>query len=66
VRDPSTAFFTTPRFAGHLSVLLRAVDLPRLSREELTEIVQDAWLSRASNRRRERWLADRAEDERPG
>ena len=66
VHDPSTPFFTTPRFDGHLSVLLRAVDLPRLSREELTEIVQDAWLSRASNRRRERWLADRAKNERPG
>jgi len=66
VHDPSSPFFTTPRFDGHLSVLLRAVDLPRLSREELTEIVQDAWLSRASNRRRERWLADRAKDERPG
>ncbi len=58
VRDPSTPFFTTPRFDGHLSVLLRAADLGRLSREELTEIVQDAWLSRASNRRRERWMGE--------
>jgi hypothetical protein len=64
VRDPSSPFFTTPHFDGHLSVLLRAVDLPRLSRDELAEIVQDAWLARASNRRRERWLADRAKDER--
>jgi hypothetical protein len=58
VRDPSTPFFTTARFDGHLSVLLRAADLGRLSREELTEIVQDAWLSRASNRRRERWMGE--------
>jgi len=58
VRDPSTPFFTTPRFDGHLSVLLRAADLGRLSREELTEIVQDAWLSRASNRRRARWMGE--------
>jgi hypothetical protein len=58
VRDPSSPFFTTRHFDGHLSVLLRAADLPRLSREELTEIVQDAWLARASNRRRERWLAE--------
>ncbi|MDD7941148.1 MmcQ/YjbR family DNA-binding protein [Actinomycetospora lutea] len=57
VHDPATPFFTTPRFDGHLSVLLRAAHLDRLSREELTEIVQDAWLSRASNRRREKWLA---------
>jgi len=59
VRDPSTPFFTTPRFDGHLSVLLRAVHLDRLTREELAEIVQDAWLSRASNRRRARWCASR-------
>ena len=58
VRDPSSPFFTTPHFDGHLSVLLRAADLPRLSRDELAEIVQDAWLARASNRRRERWLAE--------
>lgn len=58
VHDPTTPFFTTPRFDGHLSVLLRAADLHRLSREELAEIVQDAWLSRASNRRREKWLAE--------
>lgn len=56
VHDPSTPFFTTPRFDGHLSVLLRATHLEQLSREELAEVVQDAWLSRASNRRRERWL----------
>jgi hypothetical protein len=60
VRDPSTPFFTTPRFDGHLSVLLRAAHLDRLSREELSEIVQDAWLSRASDRRRARWLAEQA------
>jgi hypothetical protein len=56
VRDPTTPFFTTPRFDGHLSVLLRAAHLDRVPREELAEIVQDAWLSRASPRRRERWL----------
>ena len=57
VGDPSTPFFTTPRFDGHLSVLLLARRLPELSRDELAEIVQDAWLARASTRRRERWLA---------
>ncbi|GAA4892278.1 MmcQ/YjbR family DNA-binding protein [Actinomycetospora straminea] len=57
VHDPTSPFFTTPRFDGHLSVLLRAAHLDRLSRDELAEIVQDAWLSRASQRRREKWLA---------
>jgi hypothetical protein len=56
VHDASTPFFTTPRFDGHLSVLVRAAHLDRVDRDELAEIVQDAWLSRASDRRRERWL----------
>lgn len=56
IRDPSTPFFTTPHFNGHPSVLLRASQLGRISRQELAEIVQDAWLSRASPRRAEAWL----------
>jgi hypothetical protein len=51
VQDESTPFFTTSRFEGHPSVLLRAADLGRLSYPELTELIQDAWLSRASARR---------------
>lgn len=58
VHDASSPFFTTPRFDGHLSVLVRAARLGELSRTELTELVQDAWLARASPRRRDRWLAD--------
>lgn len=48
VRDPSTPFFTTPHFNGHPSVLVRASRIGELSYDELAEIVQDAWLSRAS------------------
>jgi hypothetical protein len=57
VQDPSTPFFTTPHFNGHPSVLLRASRLGELTRQELAEIVQDAWLSRASKRRAKDWLA---------
>jgi hypothetical protein len=57
VQDPSTPFFTTSHFNGHRSVLVRASRLPELTREELTEVVQDAWLSQASVTRRKRWLA---------
>jgi hypothetical protein len=32
--------------------------LGELSRDELVELVQDAWLSRASARRRTAWLAE--------
>lgn len=58
VQDPGTPFFTTPHFAGHPSVLVRACRLGELTRAELAEVVQDAWLSRASKRRADAWLAD--------
>ncbi|GAB3398616.1 hypothetical protein ATK30_1735 [Amycolatopsis echigonensis] len=57
VQDPDSPFFTTPHFNGHLSVLVRASRLGELTRQELAEVVEDAWLSRASPRRREAWLA---------
>jgi hypothetical protein len=59
VGDPDTPFFTTGHFNGHLSVLLRAKDLPAITKAELTEIIQDAWLSRASLRRAQTWLKSR-------
>ena len=57
VRDPSSPFFTTPHFDGHPSVLVRACRLGELTRAELAEVVQDAWLARASKRRAAQWLA---------
>jgi hypothetical protein len=60
VQDEDSPFFTTPHFAGHPSVLLRASRLGELSRSELAEVVEDAWLARASARRRAEWLATRA------
>lgn len=56
VQDPALPYFTTPHFDGHRSVLLRASRIGELTRQELTEVVQDAWLSQASNRRRTAWL----------
>jgi hypothetical protein len=55
--EPDTPFFTTPHFDGHASVLLCGSRVGELSREELAEVVQDAWLSRASARRARTWLA---------
>jgi hypothetical protein len=57
-QDDESPFFTTAHFDGHLSVLLRASRISELTREELAEIVQDAWLSRASARRAAAWLND--------
>lgn len=58
VQDPASPFFTTSHFDGHCSVLLRAARVGELTYEELAEIVQDAWLCQASNRRRATWLAE--------
>ncbi|WP_063048834.1 MmcQ/YjbR family DNA-binding protein [Nocardia arthritidis] len=57
VQDPASPFFTTRHFDGHPSVLVRAARLGALSRRELTEVIQDAWLSRASRKRAADWLA---------
>jgi hypothetical protein len=56
VQDSQSPFFTTPHFNGHLSVLLRASRIGELTRQELAEIVEDAWLSRTSPKRAESWL----------
>jgi hypothetical protein len=56
VDDVTSPFFTTAHFDGHLSVLLRARDLPRVTYAELKEIIQDAWLARASPARAKAWL----------
>jgi hypothetical protein len=56
VADENTPFFTTAHFNGHCSVLVRASQLAELTRDELAEVIADAWLSRASPRRAKTWL----------
>jgi hypothetical protein len=56
--DPSSPFFTTPHFDGHPSVLLRGSRIAELTVEELSEVVEDAWLARASRRRADAWLKE--------
>ena len=58
VQDPGSPFFTTDHFNGHQSVLIRASRLGEITRQELAELIQDAWLCRASKRRADRWLAE--------
>lgn len=57
VQDPASPFFTTAHFDGHPSVLVRVSELHRVSRSEIVELVEDAWLSRASATRARTWLA---------
>ena len=57
VQDVESPFFTTPHFDGHPSVLLRESRIGELTRRELAEVIEDAWLAQASERRRREWLA---------
>ena len=56
VQDPASPFFTTPHFDGHASVLVRASRIGELTVQELAEVIQDAWLARASPARAAAWL----------
>ena len=58
VADESNPFFSTPHFDGHPSVLVRGSRIGELTKQELTEVIQDAWLSRASKRRAATWLEE--------
>jgi hypothetical protein len=60
-QDPTSPFFTTSHFDRHCSVLVRASRIGELTRQELAEIVQDAWLAQASPRRAAAWLAAHGE-----
>lgn len=59
VEDSDSPFFSTQHFDGHPSVLIRASRLGELSYAELAEVVQDAWLAQASERRGRQWLDSR-------
>ncbi|MET1004209.1 MAG: MmcQ/YjbR family DNA-binding protein [Propionibacteriaceae bacterium] len=59
VEDSDSPFFTTPHFNGHPSVLLRASRIGELTLAQLTEVIEDAWCSQASQRRVATWLANR-------
>ena len=56
--DDRGIFFTTPHFDGYAAVLLRIPDLARLDRDELHDLVAEAWLTRAQKRVAKAWLAD--------
>jgi hypothetical protein len=55
--DPRGVFFTTPHFRGYPAILLRIPRLADLTGEELSDLVDDAWLSRAPKRVANAWLA---------
>jgi hypothetical protein len=54
--DDRGVFFTTPHFHGYPAVLTRIPDLARLDRDELRDLVVEAWLTRAPKRVARAWL----------
>ena len=59
-QDARSPFFTTDRFDDHPSVLVRGSRIKEIGMTELTELIADAWLSRASPRRAKAWLDSQA------
>ena len=51
-------FFTTPHWNGYRAVLMRIPELARVDRDELRELVVEAWLSRAPKGVAKAWLAE--------
>src|SRR6476659_5888004 len=60
--DPRGVFFTTPHFDGYPAVLMRIPRLAELDRDELRDIVVEAWLTRAQKRLAKAWLAEHEPD----
>jgi hypothetical protein len=56
--DDRGVFFTTPHFNGYSAVLLRIPDLARLDRDELRDMVVEAWLTKAHKRVAKAWLQE--------
>jgi len=56
--DDPAVYFTTPHFDGYPAVLVR---LERIARDELEELVADAWLARAPARLARAYLAERGQ-----
>ena len=59
--DGRGVYFTTPHFKGYPAVLVRIPDLARIDREELRELVVEAWLTRAQKRLAKAWLTEHGE-----
>jgi hypothetical protein len=56
--DPRGIFFTTPHWNGYPGVLIRIGDLAQLERDELRDLIVDAWLCRVPKRVAKAWLAE--------
>jgi hypothetical protein len=55
--DSRGVYFTTPHWNGYAAVLVRIPRLAELDRDELRDLVEEAWLTRAQKRLAKAWLA---------
>ena len=58
--DDRGIYFTTPHFRGYPAVLVRIPELARLDCDELSDLVAEAWFTRAQKRVAKAWLAETA------
>ena len=63
LRDDRGVFFTTPHWNGYSAVLMRIPDLARIDRDELRDLIAEAWLTRAQKRVAKAWLVEQGIDE---
>jgi hypothetical protein len=56
--DERGLFFTTDHFDGYPAVLLRIPSLAQIGRDELHDLLAEAWLTRAQKRVSKAWLAE--------
>jgi len=56
--DGRSVYFTTPHFDGYPAVLMRIPDLARIDRDELYDLVVEAWLTKAQKRVAKAWLEE--------
>ena len=59
--DTRGVYFTTPHFRGYAAVLVRIPQLARLDRDELEDLVAEAWLTQAHKRVAKAWLEGKGE-----
>ena len=59
--DERELFFTTPHFNGYPTVLMRIPTLRKIRKNELRDLVAEAWLTRAQKRVANAWLAEHGE-----
>jgi hypothetical protein len=61
--DGRGVYFTTPHFNGYPAILMRIGKLDLLDRQELGDLVAEAWLTRAQKRVAKAWLAEHGQSD---